>query len=138
MSMAGAQQQHSRGGKKEDDNDVLMRLPDKEIVGCINDIGIPLNTADLANPKPQHIQIVFERFAELLMNVTRETVEPGMHAATDEVCGDYLDIFPKETRNLMGLLISIQRLPSEVSVNPSDQQKVLVKYPFSQPPWWQK
>ncbi|KAJ5778344.1 Kinetochore protein Nuf2 [Penicillium odoratum] len=117
MSMAGAQKQHSRGGKKEDDNDALMRLPDKEIAGCINDIGIPFTSTDLANPNPQHIQIVFERFAELLMNVTRETVEPGMHAAANEVCGDYPDIFPKETRNLMGLLIRIQKLLSECGIN---------------------
>ncbi|KAJ5642764.1 Kinetochore protein Nuf2, partial [Penicillium lividum] len=120
MSMAGAQQQHSRGGKKEDDNDALMRLPDKEIAGCINDIGITFTTSDLAIPNPQHIQRVFERFAELLMNVTRETVEPGMHAAADEVCGDYPDIFPKETRNLMGLLISIRMLLSECGVIVND------------------
>lgn len=58
--------------------------------------------------------MVFEWFAELLMNVTRETVEPGMHAAADEICGDYPDIVPNETRNLMGFFISIRRLLSEV------------------------
>jgi kinetochore protein Nuf2 len=88
--------------------------PDKEIAGCINDIGIPFTTADLAKPNPQQIQMVFEWFAELLMNVTRETVEPGMHAAADEICGDYPDIVPNETRNLMGFFISIRRLLSEV------------------------
>ncbi|KAJ5939313.1 hypothetical protein N7466_002447, partial [Penicillium verhagenii] len=117
MSMAGSQQQHNRGRKKEDDNDALMRLPDKEIAGCINDIGIPFTTADLAKPNPQQIQMVFEWFAELLMNVTRETVEPGMHAAADEICGDYPDIVPNETRNLMGFFISIRRLLSECGVN---------------------
>ncbi|KAJ5654108.1 hypothetical protein N7490_001111, partial [Penicillium lividum] len=117
MSMAGSQQQHNRGRKKEDDNDALMRLPDKEIAGCINDIGIPFTTADLAKPNPQQIQMVFEWFAELLMNVTRETVEPQMHAAADEICGDYPDIVPNETRNLMGFFISIRRLLSECGVN---------------------
>ena len=61
--------------------------------------------------------MVFEWFAELLMNVTRETVEPGMHAAAEDVCGDYPDIVPNETRNLMGFFISIRRLLSEVGIH---------------------
>ncbi|KAJ5279331.1 Kinetochore protein Nuf2 [Penicillium angulare] len=117
MSMAAPQQSHNRGRKKEDDNDALMRLPDKEIAGCINDIGIPFTTADLAKPNPQQIQMVFEWFAELLMNVTRETVEPGMNAAAENICEDYPDIVGNETRNLMGFFISIRRLLSECGVN---------------------
>ncbi|OQD76546.1 hypothetical protein PENDEC_c004G03010 [Penicillium decumbens] len=117
MSVAGYQQQHNRGRKKEDDNDALMRLPDREIAGCINDIGIPFTVADLAKPNPQQIQMVFEWFAELLMNVTRETVEPAMHAAAEDTCGDYPDIVPNDTRNLMGFFISVRRLLMECGVN---------------------
>lgn len=88
--------------------------PDREIAGCINDIGIPFTAADLAKPNPQQIQMVFEWFAELLMNVTRETVEPAMHAAAEDTCGDYPDIVPNDTRNLMGFFISVRRLLMEV------------------------
>jgi kinetochore protein Nuf2 len=110
----GTQQHHNRGRKKEDENDALMRLPDKEIAGCINDIGIPFTAADLIKPNPQQIQMVFEWFAELLMNTTKETVEPAMRAAAEDICGDYPDIVPLETRNLMGFFISLRRLMMEV------------------------
>lgn len=58
--------------------------------------------------------MVFEWFAELLMNTTRETVEPAMHAAAEDTCGDYPDIVPNDTRNLMGFFISLRRLLMEV------------------------
>ena len=67
--------------------------------------------------------MVFEWFAELLMNVTRETVEPGMHAAAEDLCGDYPDIVPNDTRNLMGFFISIRRLLSEVCRNSTGKIK---------------
>ncbi|KAJ5242798.1 Kinetochore protein Nuf2 [Penicillium citrinum] len=117
MSMAGSQQQHHNRRKKEDDNDALMRLPDKEIAGCINDIGIPFSPSDLAKPNPQQIQMVFEWFAELLMNTTRETVEPAMHVAAEDVCGDYPDIVPNDTRNLMGFFVNVRKLLAECGVN---------------------
>ncbi|KAJ5893597.1 hypothetical protein N7495_005288 [Penicillium taxi] len=117
MSQQFHGQQHNRSRKKEDDNDALMRLPDKEIAGCINDIGIPFSAADLAKPNPQQIQMVFEWFAELLMNVTRETVEPAMHAAAEDICGDYPDIVSNETRNLMGFFVSLRALLAECGVN---------------------
>ncbi|KAJ6139534.1 Kinetochore protein Nuf2 [Penicillium samsonianum] len=110
-------QQHGRGRKKEDENDALMRLPDKEIAGCINDIGIPFTLADLAKPNAQQIQMVFEWFAELLMNTTRETVEPAMHAAAEDLCGDYPDIVPNDTRNLMGFFMMLRKLLAECGVN---------------------
>lgn len=109
--------QHNRNRKKEDVNDALMRLPDKEIAGCINDIGIPFTAADLVKPNAQQIQMVFEWFAELLMNTTRETVEPAMRAATEYICGDYPDIISADTRNLMGFFISLRRLMMECGVN---------------------
>lgn len=58
--------------------------------------------------------MVMEWFAELLMNITRDTVEPGMRFAADDVCGDYPDIIPTDTRNLMGFFVSLRRLLMEV------------------------
>lgn len=58
--------------------------------------------------------MVFEWFAELLMNTTRETVEPAMHAAAEDLCGNYPDIVPNDTRNLMGFFVSVRRLLIEV------------------------
>lgn len=58
--------------------------------------------------------MVLEWFAELLMNTTRETVEPAMRAATVDICGDYPDLISADTRNLMGFFISLRRLMMEV------------------------
>lgn len=102
--------------RKEEDSNAFMRLPDKEIAGCISDIGVPFTVADLQKPNPQQIQLVFEWFAELLMNATRETVEPAMRAAADDVCDKYADIVPVETRNLMGFYVSLRRLLIDVSM----------------------
>ncbi|KKZ62707.1 kinetochore protein nuf2 [[Emmonsia] crescens] len=111
------QQQGGRSKKKEDDSDALMRLPDREIAGCINDIGVPFSVADLVKPNPQQIQLVFESFAELLMNATRETVEPAMRAAAEDICPDHVDLIPPDTRNLMGFFMSLRKLMVECGVN---------------------
>lgn len=58
--------------------------------------------------------MVLEWFAELLMNATREVVEPAMRAASQDICGDYSDIFPGDTRNLMGFFMSLRKLMIEV------------------------
>jgi kinetochore protein Nuf2 len=60
--------------------------------------------------------MIFQWFAELLMNSTRETVEPAMRAAAEDVCADYMDIIPGETRNLMGFYVSLRRLLAECGV----------------------
>ncbi|KAK2737198.1 kinetochore-associated Ndc80 complex subunit nuf2 [Onygenales sp. PD_40] len=109
--------QHQRNRKKEPDPDALMRLPDKEIAGCINDIGVPFSIGDLVKPNPQQIQMVFESFAELLMNATRETVEPAMRAAADDICPDNVDLIPPDTRNLMGFFTSLRKLMVECGVS---------------------
>ena len=44
------------------------------------------------------------------MNATRETVEPAMRAAAEDVCGEYMDIVPADTRNLMGFYVSLRKL----------------------------
>ncbi|KAI9880602.1 MAG: kinetochore-associated Ndc80 complex subunit nuf2 [Pleopsidium flavum] len=110
-------QNNGRGRKKEEDSDAFMRLPDREIAGCISDIGVPFSPADLQKPNPQQIQLVFEWFAELLMNTTRETVEPAMRAAAEDICGEYMDIVPSDTRNLMGFYISLRKLLSECGIH---------------------
>lgn len=94
--------------------DALLQ-PADEIAGCIHDIGVPFTAEDLWKPNPQLVQKVFELFAELLMNITRETVEPAMRAAAEEVCAENLEIIPIDTRNLMGFYVSLRKLLIEVS-----------------------
>lgn len=61
MSIAPPPQTQSRNArKKEDEADALMRLPDKEIAGCITEIGVPFTVADLQKPNPVQVQMVFE------------------------------------------------------------------------------
>ncbi|TWU72808.1 kinetochore-associated Ndc80 complex subunit nuf2 [Metarhizium rileyi] len=110
MSIIPTNQQQGRTRKKEDEADAFMRLPDREIVGCITDIGIHFTVADLQKPNPAHVQQIFEWFAELLLNATRETVEPAMRAAAEDVCGEFSDVVPTDTRNLMGFYVSLRRL----------------------------
>lgn len=111
MSILPPAQQQSRSRKKEEEADAFMRLPDKEIVGCITDIGIPFTVADLQKPNPLQVQMIFEWFAELLLNATRDTVDPAMRAAAEDVCGEYGDVLmPPDTRNLMGFYVSLRRL----------------------------
>jgi kinetochore protein Nuf2 len=77
---------------------------------------IQFSVADLQRPNPQHIQRVFEWFAEVLMNCTREVVAPGMRAAAEELYGqDAERIFTSDTRDLMGFFVMLRRLLAEVS-----------------------
>ncbi|MCJ1477649.1 kinetochore-associated Ndc80 complex subunit nuf2 [Lambiella insularis] len=105
-----------QGRAKHDESDP-MHLTDFEIAGCINDIGVPFTRDDLLKPQPQQIQRVFEWFAELLMNITRETVEPAMRAAAEDVCKEHVDIIPSDTRNLMGFYASLRKLLVECGIN---------------------
>ncbi|KAK6600167.1 kinetochore protein NUF2 [Botrytis cinerea] len=116
MSLAPSSQQQNRGKKKEEESDSFMRLPEKEIAGCISDIGVAFTAADLLKPNPLQIQMIFEWFAELLMNTTRDTIDPAMRAASEDVCEDYPDIVPAETRNLMGFYVSLRRLLFECGI----------------------
>ncbi|KAK0391371.1 hypothetical protein NLU13_0872 [Sarocladium strictum] len=116
MSIIPTSQQQSRSRKKEEEADAFMRLPDREIVGCITDIGINFTLADLQKPNAAHIQQIFEWFAELLLNATRETVEPAMRAAAEDVCGEFSDVIPNDTRNLMGFYVSLRRLLFECGI----------------------
>lgn len=119
MSMLPTAQQQSRSRKKEEDAAYAnMRLPDREIVGCINELGIPFTVADLQKPNPMQVQMIFERFGELLMNKTRQTVDPAMRAAAEDVCGDLGDaLMPPDTRNLLGFFVSMRRLMLDCGIN---------------------
>ncbi|KAK3378659.1 Nuf2 family-domain-containing protein [Lasiosphaeria ovina] len=120
MSILPPAQPQSRTRKKEEEAAYAnMRLPDREIVGCINELGIPFTIADLQKPSPIQVQMIFEWFGELLMNKTRQTVDPGMRAAAEDVCGGDLGdaVMPPDTRNLMGFYASLQRLMLDCGVN---------------------
>ena len=51
------------------------------------------------------------------MNATRETVEPAMRAAAEDVCGEHLEIVPPDTRNLMGFYVSLRKLLVEARLH---------------------
>lgn len=73
---------------------------------------------DLQKPNPQQIQKVFEWFAELLMNTTRDVVAPAMKAAAEDLCGDEAErIFTADTRELMGFFVMLRKLLLEVSAS---------------------
>ncbi|KAI7337982.1 kinetochore protein nuf2, partial [Hortaea werneckii] len=91
--------------------------PDKEIAGCISDIGIAFSLEDLRKPNPQQIQRIFEWFAELLTNTTRDVVSPAMRAAAEDMYGDDADrVFSADTRELMGFFITMRRLLLECGI----------------------
>lgn len=117
MSIIPASQTSRTTRKKEEEADAFMRLPDKEIVGCITDIGIPFTVADLQKPNPVQVQLIFEWFAELLLNATRETIEPAIRAAAEDICGDFADVIAPDTRNLMGFYVSLRGLLVECGIN---------------------
>ena len=50
------------------------------------------------------------------MNATRETVEPAMRAAAEDVCGEHVETVPPDTRNLMGFYVSLRKLLVEVPI----------------------
>jgi kinetochore protein Nuf2 len=58
---------------------------------------------------------MFEYFAYILTNTTRDVVAPAMKAAAEELVGPEADrLFSADTRDLMGLFIMLRRLLSEV------------------------
>ncbi|KAI9713044.1 MAG: kinetochore-associated Ndc80 complex subunit nuf2 [Bogoriella megaspora] len=116
--MSVARTSHNTNRKREDESDATMQLPDREIAGCISDIGINFTVADLQKPNAQQIQKVFEWFAELLMNTTREVVAPAMKAAAEDLYGPDADrVFTADTRDLMAFFVVLRRLVAECGIN---------------------
>jgi kinetochore protein Nuf2 len=90
---------------------------DREIADCITDIGMPFTVEDLRKPQPHDIQRLFEYFASVLLNLTRDVVTPAMRAAADEMSGVDADrLFSPDTRDLMGLFVMLRRLLNECSI----------------------
>ncbi|KAG0646282.1 Kinetochore 2 [Hyphodiscus hymeniophilus] len=110
ISMVPSSQNRSK--KKDDDSDAFISNANSKVPS----VGVPFSVADLQKPNPLQIQMIFEWFAELLMNATRETVEPAMRAAAEDVCGEYMDIIPGEARNLMGFYVSLRKLLVECGI----------------------
>jgi kinetochore protein Nuf2 len=82
----------------------------------VSEIGIPCTVEDLRKPKEQHVQKIFEYFAYILMNTTRDVVAPAMRAAAEELVGPEADrLYSSDTRDLMGLFIMLRKLLVEVS-----------------------
>ena len=79
----------------------------------------PFTVDDLRKPNPQQIQRLFEFFAHILMNVTRDVVEPAMRAAADDVAGpDLADrLYGADVRDLMGLFVQLRRLLTECAIS---------------------
>ncbi|TGZ85136.1 hypothetical protein EX30DRAFT_392512 [Ascodesmis nigricans] len=71
------------------DSDLL--ISDSEILDCLRELGIPFSAEDLAQPTPMRVFSVFESFADQLMSVRKETVEPTVQGASEE--SDYPDGF---------------------------------------------
>jgi kinetochore protein Nuf2 len=72
---------------------------------------------DLRKPNPQHIQKLFEHFAYILLNITRDVVGPSMRAAADDIAGTDADrLFAPDVRDLMGLFVMLRRLLLECSI----------------------
>ncbi|KAF2690553.1 hypothetical protein K458DRAFT_413322 [Lentithecium fluviatile CBS 122367] len=118
MSTAPRSTSYNQRTPAVNESDAFMTLPDNEIAGCINDIGISFTTADLQKPNPQIIQKVFEWLAELLMNTTREVVAPAMRAAADDICGPEAErIFTSDTRDLMAFFVTLRKLLRECGIH---------------------
>jgi hypothetical protein len=86
-----------------------------DILGCLNEMGIPFTLQDLHKPTPQVVQKSFEVFVDLFMNVTREVVAPAMRAAAEDMYGADADrVFTPDTRDLMGFYVMLRKFLNEV------------------------
>jgi kinetochore protein Nuf2 len=79
---------------------------------------MPFTIEDLRKPQPHDIQRLFEYFANVLMNLTRDVVAPAMRAAAEGIAGpENADrLYSADTRDLMGLFVMLRRLLLECSI----------------------
>ncbi|RPA90244.1 hypothetical protein L873DRAFT_1718684 [Choiromyces venosus 120613-1] len=106
--MKGKQQQQQYAAENH------LLLKDNELVDCISELGIPFQMEDLKKPSPQKIQLVFEMFADLLMGVRKETIEPVLNAAAQQVLE-----FPEtqtDAHTLMAFYVSLGQLMLECGI----------------------
>jgi len=93
---------------------LTIKQKDNELVDCISELGIPFQMEDLKKPSPQKIQLVFEMFADLLMGIRKETVEPVLNAAAQQVLE-----FPEtqtDSHTLMAFYVSLSQLMLECGI----------------------
>ncbi|KIY03798.1 uncharacterized protein Z520_00489 [Fonsecaea multimorphosa CBS 102226] len=109
-------QQQQRVKKKEEDPADFMRLSEKEIASCISEMGIPFQPSDILRPNPQVIQMVFEHLGELVMNATRDALDPALRAAAEDVCSEFPDLVPVETRLLMGFFVQLRTMLEQCGI----------------------
>ncbi|KIW86047.1 hypothetical protein Z517_01441 [Fonsecaea pedrosoi CBS 271.37] len=110
-------QQQQRVKKKEEDPADFMRLSEKEIASCISEMGIPFQPSDILRPNPQVIQMVFEHLGELVMNATRDTLDPALRAAAEDVCSEFPELVPVETRLLMGFFVQLRTMLEQCGIH---------------------
>lgn len=90
----------------EDDDDILLR--DDEIVSCIREIApMAFTVADLKNPSPTQVQVVYEALVDLLMGVRRERVDALLVVALDGV--EHPDTY-RESMSIVAGYRSLSRL----------------------------
>jgi kinetochore protein Nuf2 len=80
-------------------------------------MGIPFQPSDLQKPNPQVIQMVFEHLGELVMNATRDNLDPAMRAAAEDVCAEFPEMVPVETRLLMGFFVNLRTMLEQCGIN---------------------
>ena len=90
---------------------------EKEIASCISEMGIPFQPSDLQKPNPQVIQMVFEHLGELVMNATRDNIDPAMRAAAEDICAEFPELVPVETRLLMGFFVHLRTMLEQCGIN---------------------
>ncbi|KIW60308.1 hypothetical protein PV05_00537 [Exophiala xenobiotica] len=112
-----SQPQQARTKKKEEDPADFMRLSEKEIASCISEMGIPFQPSDLLKPNPQVIQMVFEHLAEIGTNATRDAIDPAMRAASEDICAEFPELVPTETRLLMGFFVQLRTMLEQCGIN---------------------
>ncbi|EXJ74735.1 kinetochore protein nuf2 [Cladophialophora psammophila CBS 110553] len=110
-------QQQQRVKKKEEDPADFMRLSEKEIASCISEMGIPFQPSDILRPNPQVIQMVFEHLGELVMNATRDSLDPALRAAAEDVCSEFPELVPVETRLLMGFFVQLRTMLEQCGIH---------------------
>lgn len=61
------------------------RQSDAEILDCLQELGIQFGPSDLLQPTPIRVFSVFENFADQLMSVRKETIEPLVRAGAEDM-----------------------------------------------------
>lgn len=79
-------------------------------------MGIPFQPSDLLKPNPQVIQMVFEHLGELVMNATRDAIDPAMRAAAEDICAEFPELVPTETKLLMGFFVQLRTMLEQCGI----------------------